>query len=75
MRQPEPYKYIAERQTRKGWHETEKTISKELRLDGRLGPMVRDVSRRAQKESTAHPKAKRCFPEGKEAWYCSYRTL
>lgn len=26
------------------------------------------LQRRPKKESTAHPKAKRCFPEGKEAW-------
>jgi hypothetical protein len=75
MRQPEPGKYIAERRTRKGRHKIAEAISKEMRLDGGPGLAIRDVAQRAQKESTAHPKAKRCFPEGKEAWYCSYRTL
>ena len=32
-------------------------------------------SPKRQKESTAHPGAKRCFPEGKEAWYCLSSTF
>src|SRR3990172_9143777 len=34
-------------------------------------PLHKQPENRRKKESTAHPKAKRCFPEGKEAGYYS----